>query len=285
MTSEKQRKIEQTFLNKYYSRTQEFPVWHVKALARTIFAEKPDISEKGFEKEIVARIPTLRQLTKSLEKTLRDFKRMNELERLAWPANFFYYASNSLKVPFKELIRSFKLNMKFIPTWLKAKPKKIGNFTLHHVIWPHPEAMLAMEIRRPEGERLGTIGGYLYYDGKQPTIRITNVQGKGLFRMSETYDKFTAKKKRMLEQYSTLSSRLGENWRTHFVKEAISLAKKKSIPLVVEIPSPDEALEPRRRKRQHRRQTRLYQQTFRKAGLKEQPDKTWRFTPKKRLRK
>ena len=304
-TYEEQRKMAQRFFDRYLH--GQFTVgisprpegvkylgidaWdateYAQATYKCIFAENSNISERDFAREMLSRIPVLNNLASSFEQSLKRASGAKEGVAASYVAAFFNYTYD-LGLSFRDQVRSFKLNARFIPAWLKSMPKKIGNFTVHYEIWKHPETPLTIEIRNQEGKRVATIGGLLYYEGKQPTIRVTNIQGDPVRKAYEEGRRlFKEKKTKELERfaqakYAELSRPLGENWRVFFLKEVMAVAKSKGMPVVAELPRRYSHIVPLSTDKEYKRQIRQSKQTYRKAGLTEQPDKTWRFAPKRR---
>ena len=182
-TYEEQRKMAQRFFDRYLH--GQFTVgisprpegvkylgidaWdateYAQATYKCIFAENSNISERDFAREMLSRIPVLNNLASSFEQSLKRASGAKEGVAASYVAAFFNYTYD-LGLSFRDQVRSFKLNARFIPAWLKSMPKKIGNFTVHYEIWKHPETPLTIEIRNQEGKRVATIGGLLYYVNK-----------------------------------------------------------------------------------------------------------------------
>lgn len=243
-----------------------------QGIADCIFQENPAISKKDFEKEMLYRIPIVHKLAEDFGKELvRKGYREKEMESFAgsYYAGFFFNTIAKLKLSFKGQTRSFRLTAKIIPQWLRQKQEKIGEYSLTYSMWHHPETPLSAEIRDSNGKIIATLGGFLCFEGKQATIRLTNVQG---IRSG-------------IERYKQFNQSLGENWRVFFTKKVVEVSKIKGIPVVAELPSRYAHLVQLCTDKDYKRQLRQSKQTYRKAGLTEQQDKTWRLLPQKRIRR
>ncbi len=187
---------------------------------------------------------------------------------------------NQTRLPKKDIARSFDLHARIEDVLTKKEPEKVGDFTLGFCAHAHlgGDAPLAIEVKNAKGCRIATVGGYFHYTGTTPTIRITNVQGaNGPVPGSEAHRKHQ-------EQYRKLSEALGENWRVHLVKRVVNYAKERDWRVVGEMPGRFLMMcAPLASDGEYARQIRQYKQTYRKAGLKEQPNGTWATRPTRKV--
>ncbi|MCX6804376.1 MAG: hypothetical protein NTY48_07480 [Candidatus Diapherotrites archaeon] len=255
--------------------------------ARNIFFEQPQITQTEFDKEIVARTAEMMALDKQFKKRFRGLGEKSS----SFTYKFFDQSGIAERgLSFREQVRAYRLNMLFLPFWLKARsaplgkflpyrfpndpeneaPKahdKLGKYVLSHNTIVHDEMPLALCLSKQDGQIMATIGGYLYFDGNRPAICITNVQGtKPEMKDGEELKAFERRTKLHGEEYPKINTFLKENWRVWFVREVTKIGKSKGLVITGRID-----LSPHgKSKREYKRLQRQYRQTFRKAGFKEE---------------
>jgi hypothetical protein len=304
--NKRQRQIAQAFLNRHLpgqvlgETPRPIPrktylgvnCWDATSYASTmtysLFSEKPRISAREFEREMLSRIPLLDRLTKSFKRALPVRKEF-EYSGSSFATSFFTVIRAS-NLPFKDQVRAFRLTVRFLPGWLTRRPRRLGNYRVHFRIGGHPEAPLTIAVRTADGKRVATVGGYLYYEGRKRAVRVTNVQGvkAPVRKRGEPTREFRAKKRAHLALYPALKAQVGGNWRAFFIRQVLSAAGEKRAPVVGELPRrfysqlAGEGPVPDVDDKEYRRQVQQLRHAYRRAGLVEQPDGTWRSPPRKR---
>jgi len=240
-----------------------------------IFVEKPNISQKEFDQQMLRRIPVLHKLSLSLESLLGRVRPKDKKAAYFFVSDFFESQPDYKFMDFGEQVKSFRLNMRFLPAWLAARPVQIGDYIFENIIGgEHPEALFCVKVKTEKGELIATIGGHLYYHKGKTGIRITNIQGVKKHSQESTESH--------LLKYTRLTEQLKENWRVYFVKQILKTAKNKRA-IIGELPFEFALIGPTATKSEFRRQVRQYRQTYKKAGLKEhKKTQTWRYSPRKR---
>jgi len=190
----------------------------------------------------------------------------------------FIRETNKLKMPFLRQRRSLHFLRKVLGTWTRKKPAQYGEYTVHFIASPHPEAPIGIAITK--GNKLiATVGGVIHFGKKNPVIRITNIQGTSLHLSKETREERN-KIREHAKEYHKLNKTLGENWETFFVKEATKISNSIGIKLIGE--------RPRRYGMgfnvplgKHLKNLRKYKVAYESAGLT-QRGKLWEQKPAKR---
>lgn len=235
-----------------------------KPISRHLFVEHPEISEADFEKEMMLRVRKLGELKVSLQRELpKIFPNIPDVANnpgyskgALYFVRSYFFAVQPLSEPFSEQVRSFRLNAKFLGKWLRQKPQKIGDFEIHNSFGGYWDAPLTLEVKTPEGQTIATIGGYLYYNGKKPEVRVNNFQGT-------TTAWSGVSKEKLLELYEKLNKQLGENWRVFFAKRAAAASKIKNLNIVGEFPQRFAHTADS----EYKRQIRQYKQTYHKSKI------------------
>jgi len=245
-----------------------------------LLREHPKINQIDFDKLMTERLHKCFKLVNSATKYMYGISKY--VETIGSPAGFiasFLESTASINLNFEDTLQSAKLFSRTALKWVTQKPVTRGEFTIKYSIFPHTECPLAIEVLNKEGKRIATIGGILHYRKGSLEIRLTNSQGvrtkKG--EISEKEKKKAVRKN--AAQYERLSKELGENWRTHFVKQVLTIAKVKQAKLIGELPRRFSIMGIHKVPRsEYRRQTKRVREAYEQAGLKRSIKRTYRST-------
>jgi hypothetical protein len=272
-----------------------YGVFCARALVHGIFAYNPAISFPEFEHEMLYRAGKANELLikhqEKLGKIVAEHPDQYWANRWTLPddlvgrasqsgANLlfsYFSAMGDAEIPFNEQLRSFRLFCSFAPKWAGAKPVVKGDFVITKTFLLHNEAPLCLAVRTKDGLPVASVGGFIAFRSGRPEIHITNIQGAGI----------PAYNREKSEIHRKLNEALGENWRVFFARQVAEYAGRKEKGVVGSLPPRfyiGPAGKPAASDNEFLRQVKQYQQTYRKAGLQEQPDGKWliRLQPRRR---
>ncbi|MFH0971761.1 MAG: hypothetical protein V1835_04305 [Candidatus Micrarchaeota archaeon] len=255
---------------------------YLSVMSEIILRGEPKINYVDFEARLLAGVKKMDELAKRTETRL---KRMDSWHAGMAPSivTYYFYSLRVKPMPFDQQVRSFNLHAKLLTGWLRKKPDLTGEYHTHYSTTDHVDAPLVLRLTDISGKLVGTIGGLAYYDGKTPTIGITNIQGSGILPKHEleSEEQYKMRQKAQEKRYKKINGELKENWRLLAMRKAIGHIPTDKFEIIGHPPTRHPRLGQKLTDSEYGRIKRQYDQTYRNTGFDPLPDGSWKYAGKK----